>query len=42
MELAMLRQAMSSSLLIAAAALLLLLLVSVLLSFWATRPVERA
>ena len=42
MELAMLRDAMSSSLLIAAAALLLLLLVSVLLSFWATRPVERA
>ena len=42
MELAMLRQAMSSSLLIAAAALLLLLLVSVLLSFWATRPVEKA
>ena len=42
MELAMLRQAMSSSLLIAAAALLLLLLVSVLLSFWATRPVENA
>ena len=38
----MLRDAMSSSLLIAAAALLLLLLVSVLLSFWATRPVERA
>lgn len=42
MELAMLRQAMTSSLLIAAAALLLLLLVSVLLSFWATRPVEKA
>ena len=42
MELAMLRDAMSSSLSIAAAALLLLLLVSVLLSFWATRPVEKA
>ena len=42
MELAMLRDAMSSSVLIAAAALLLLLLVSVLLAFWATRPVERA
>ena len=42
MELAMLRDAMSSALLIAAGALLLLLLVSILLSFWATRPVERA
>ena len=42
MELAMLRDAMSSSLLIAAAALLLLLLVSILLSYWATRPVEKA
>jgi signal transduction histidine kinase len=42
MEQAMLREMMGSYLVIGAAALLLLLGVAVLLSWWATRPVERA
>ena len=42
MERAVLREMMGSYLVIGAAALLLLLGVSVLLSWWATRPVERA
>lgn len=42
MERAMLQEMMSSYLVIGAAALLLLLGVSILLSWWATRPVEKA
>lgn len=42
MEQAMLREMMGSYLIIGAASLLLLLGVAVLLSWWATRPVERA
>lgn len=42
MERAILRQMMGSYLFIALISLLLLLLVSILLSYWATRPVERA
>ncbi len=42
MEQAMLREMMGSYLFIGGAALLLLLAVAVLLSWWATRPVERA
>ena len=42
MERAMLREMMGSYLVIGVAALLLLLGVSILLSWWATRPVEKA